>query len=79
LFCRGRCALKPLKTSTCADVQRAGNQEFETQAAHLAGQDGFESHPFNSTDDTAWSAVPRHRLHADERGAGTPGQGFVPD
>src|SRR4051812_30896957 len=26
----------PLKTSTCADIQRAGNQEYEIQATHLA-------------------------------------------
>jgi hypothetical protein len=31
--CRGQCALKLLKTSTCADVQRTEDQEYEIQAA----------------------------------------------
>src|ERR687889_506468 len=31
--CRGHCALTLLKTSTCADVQRTEDQEYEIQAA----------------------------------------------
>src|SRR3954452_24920606 len=31
--CRGPCALQPLKTSTCADVQRTQNQKSKIQAA----------------------------------------------
>src|SRR3954451_14048208 len=31
--CRGQCALKLLKTPTCADVQRTEDQEYEIQAA----------------------------------------------
>src|SRR4051794_8541172 len=30
---RGQCALRLLKTSTCADVQRTEDQEYEIQAA----------------------------------------------
>ena len=48
---------QPLKTPICADVQRTENQEYEIQAAaSVRGQDGLQSHPFNTAHRTAWTA-----------------------